>query len=236
MLDAVLFDLDGTLLPMDLDEFTKTYFGLLARTASAWGYNDREALIASVWAGTKSMVTNDGTKTNYEAFWEKFEKVIGRDCKADVPKFDAFYENDFNLARSVCGENPYAKAAVEAARGVANKVILASNPLFPRVATEARLSWVGLSGDDFDWVTDYSNSCFCKPNPEYYKDIIKRFSLDPSRCLMIGNDVQEDMLPANACGLEVFIVEDCIINRTGEEITCNHGTCEEMVDFLKKVK
>lgn len=30
MIKAILFDLDGTLLPMDQDEFTKGYFNLLA--------------------------------------------------------------------------------------------------------------------------------------------------------------------------------------------------------------
>ncbi len=236
MLDAILFDLDGTLLPMDNDEFTKTYFGLLAKSAYAWGYTDSEGLIASIWAGVKSMVKNDGTKSNYEAFWERFQKAIGRDCSKDVPKFDRFYENEFNLARAICGEAPLARAAVEAARRAAKHVILASNPLFPRVATENRMSWVGLSPDDFDWITDYSNSGFCKPNPEYYKDILKRFSLDPSRCLMIGNDVQEDMRAANSCGIDVFIVDDHIINRTGEEISCKHGTYEEMVKFLDSLK
>ena len=32
--DAVLFDLDGTLLPMELEKFTNTYFGLLAKKAA----------------------------------------------------------------------------------------------------------------------------------------------------------------------------------------------------------
>ena len=31
---TVLFDLDGTLLPMELEEFTNTYFGLLAKKAA----------------------------------------------------------------------------------------------------------------------------------------------------------------------------------------------------------
>ena len=31
---AVLFDLDGTLLPMDQDIFVKSYFGLLAKKLS----------------------------------------------------------------------------------------------------------------------------------------------------------------------------------------------------------
>ena len=64
---VILFDLDGTLLPMDQDEFVKAYFGLLAKKLSAFGY-EPEKLIQSIWMGTKAMITNDGSKTNEEAF------------------------------------------------------------------------------------------------------------------------------------------------------------------------
>ena len=37
---AILFDLDGTLLPMDLDQFTEGYFHLLAQTAAPYGYRE----------------------------------------------------------------------------------------------------------------------------------------------------------------------------------------------------
>ena len=38
---TVLFDLDGTLLPMDLDAFIHTYFGLLAQKAAPYGYEPK---------------------------------------------------------------------------------------------------------------------------------------------------------------------------------------------------
>ena len=51
MLQAILFDLDGTLLPMDNDYFTKVYFRHLAATAAQWGYTDSGLLVKAVWAG-----------------------------------------------------------------------------------------------------------------------------------------------------------------------------------------
>ena len=48
---TVLFDLDGTLLPMDQDLFTKKYFGALAAKLAPHGY-DPEQLIKGVWAGS----------------------------------------------------------------------------------------------------------------------------------------------------------------------------------------
>ena len=60
---TILFDLDGTLLPMDQDEFVNGYFKFLVKKAFSRGY-EPEKLIRSIWAGTKSMVMNDGSR-NY---------------------------------------------------------------------------------------------------------------------------------------------------------------------------
>ncbi|MBQ2841142.1 MAG: HAD family hydrolase [Oscillospiraceae bacterium] len=236
MLEAILFDLDGTLLPMDNDLFTKVYFGYLAETASKWGYTDKEKLISGILAGVKSMVKNNGTKPNEQAFWETFSAVIGKDCSDDIKRFDSFYENEFEKAREITGDASRAKEAVNAAHEKAKHVILASNPIFPRVGTKTRLSWAGLTPEDFDWVTEYSNSCFCKPNPEYYRDILNRFGLTPSNCLMVGNDMQEDFAAASSLGIPCFIVTDNLINRTDEEIACPHGTYSDMIEYIKSLR
>ena len=52
---AILFDLDGTLLPMDQEVFTKGYFKALASVLCPMGL-EADALTAAVWAGTKAMV------------------------------------------------------------------------------------------------------------------------------------------------------------------------------------
>lgn len=233
MLDAILFDLDGTLLPMDTDEFVKGYLGLLAKTAGKWGYDSPEALVKSLWAGVGAMMKNDGLRTNFDAFWEAFSATMGRDCFRDVPKFDSFYENEFMMLSSFATANHLAKEAVAAAREKAKYVILASQPMFPGVATKMRLSWTGLTGDDFDWITHYLNSNFCKPSVGYYRDIVKRFSLDPAKCVMIGNDVGEDIIPTSSLGMQGYLVTDYLINRKDAEITCPIGSYSDMVEFIK---
>ena len=175
MLQAILFDLDGTLLPMDNDYFTKVYFQHLAATAAQWGYTDAKLLVKAVWAGVESMVKNDGSRTNYDAFWQTFGAVMGPDSLKDIPKFSTFYENDFHKARSATSPAPLAGKAIELAHQKADKVILATNPIFPANGDATRLSWIGLKMEDFDLVTDYQNSCHCKPNPAYYQDILTQF-------------------------------------------------------------
>ena len=207
MIDTVLFDLDGTLLPMDQDEFVNTYMGLLARKMAPHGY-DANHLIAAVWAGTSAMVENDGAKTNEEAFWDDFCTIFGQTARNDLPLFEEFY-----------------------AKGVT--AALATNPLFPAIATRQRIRWAGLDPEDFALVTTYENSRHCKPNPAYYRDILAALGRDPGQCLMVGNDVGEDMVPAREVGMQVFLLTDCIINKKGLDIEAYpHGGFGELKDFL----
>lgn len=235
MLQAILFDLDGTLLPMDNDYFTKVYFQHLAATAAQWGYTDARLLVKAVWAGVESMVKSDGSRTNYDAFWQTFGAVMGPDSLKDIPKFSTFYENDFHKARSATFSAPLAQKAVELAHRKAGKVILATNPIFPANGDATRLSWIGLKMEDFDLVTDYQNSRHCKPNPAYYRDILSQCGLDASNCLMIGNDMQEDVEAARAVGLQVYLLNDHVIHRTDAPITCPNGSYEELIQYLEQL-
>ena len=166
MKQAILFDLDGTLLPMDMNAFMKAYFGGLATKAREWGYTDSEALVAAIWGGTAAMVKNDGSRSNEAAFWTRFSEIMGKDAGADIPKFDAYYTKEFHAVKATTLACPQAVEAVKTAKQKAERVILATNPIFPRVAILARLSWIGLEESDFDLITDYHNSCHAKPNPD----------------------------------------------------------------------
>ena len=98
MIKAILFDLDGTLLPMDQDEFTKGYFKLLAAKLAPYGYEPK-TLIDTVWAGTAAMVKNTGAQTNEAAFWERFSRTYGAEKTGrDKPLFEEFYADDFQRA------------------------------------------------------------------------------------------------------------------------------------------
>ncbi|MBQ8288809.1 MAG: HAD family hydrolase [Clostridia bacterium] len=211
---TVLFDLDGTLLPMDQDLFTKTYFKGLAKKMMPFGY-DPEQLIASVWAGTKAMVTNDGSRTCEEAFWDKFASLLGEDIREKEPVFADFYANEFQSVQSVCGCNPEAAKLVRDLKAVGYRVVLATNPLFPAIATESRTRWAGLEPDEFELVTTYENSRFCKPNPAYYQEILEKIGAIPEECIMVGNEVKEDMIPTAKLGMPNFLLTDCLLNKDG---------------------
>lgn len=230
----VLFDLDGTLLPMDQEKFTEGHFKLLAKKLAPCGYEPQK-LIRTIWAGTAAMVENDGRRTNEQVFWETFCGIYGERAVADRALFDAFYEEDFEGARAFCGQNGEAVQALHGIRAMGLRAVLATNPIFPEAATRKRIRWAGLSHSDFELVTTYENSRYCKPNLAYYREILERIGADAGECLMVGNDVEEDMVAAKM-GLSVFLMTDCLINRAGRELTgfCR-GSFSELLAHVREL-
>lgn len=233
MIKVILFDLDGTLLPLEQNEFVKMYFGTLAKKMTQYGYNP-DKLVETIWTGTIAMTKNDGTKTNEDAFWEVMNKSFDKDCKVDLDKFDDYYRNEFAMVKSVCGYNPNASRVVSILKDRGLRLILATNPLFPSIATENRAIWAGLNPSDFELITTYEDSHYCKPNPNYYLEILGKLNVDPSECIMIGNDVSEDMI-ARELGMEVFLLTDCIINKNNVDIDIYpHGGFDELIEYLNE--
>lgn len=233
-INTVLFDLDGTLLPMDQDEFVKAYFGALAKKLSGHGY-EPEKLIATVWQGTKAMVQNDGSCTNEEAFWKVFTACYGEGSREDIPVFDAFYRGEFQKVQQVCGFAPESAEIIRFLKERGVQVILATNPIFPAVATQSRIRWAGLEPEDFSHITTYENSRFCKPNLAYYQQICEELSIAPSQCLMVGNDVEEDMV-TQQLGMDTFLLMPCLLNRKDLDISrFRRGDFSDLAAYLRSI-
>lgn len=132
--------------------------------------------------------------------------------------FDEFYWKEFQAAKGLCGVNPSAAIAVHTVKEMGLRVALATNPIFPAVATQSRIRWAGLESEDFELYTTYENIGYCKPNPDYYREIAKRLGVSPEGCLMVGNDVTEDMV-ASETGMQVFLLTDCLINKERKDIS-----------------
>lgn len=228
----VLFDLDGTLLPMEQDLFINTYFKKLAVKLAPYGY-EPEALINAIYKGTGAMIKNTGEITNEDAFWKVFSGIYGEDKLKDKPVFDEFYKNEFQSVKEVCGFNEKAAETVKELKKRGYRVALATNPVFPTIATESRIRWAGLEPEDFEYYTTYENSSYCKPSTEYYLEILSKLKVSPEECIMIGNDVKDDMI-AQSIGMEVFLLTDCIINKDNEDISHYlSGSFDDIFEVLK---
>jgi len=232
-LKTILFDLDGTLLPMNQEAFVQAYLGLLVRKLAPHGY-DPKALADAIWKGTEVMIRNDGSQRNEQAFWQHFCTVFGEEARADEPIFDEFYRTDFQQVQHACGFAHEAASIIGLCKELGLRMVLATNPLFPAVATHSRIRWAGLKPEDFEWVTTYENACFCKPNPAYYQEIIDRLGLNPAECMMVGNDAGEDLVAAKL-GMRVFLLTDCLINRKGVDISAYpNGSFAELAAYIQE--
>lgn len=230
---AVLFDLDGTLLPMDNDIFTKGYFTELAKKLSPLGIAPEE-LVSAVWAGTKAMVKNKGQKPNCEIFWETFSVITEMDSTDFRRESDNFYSNEFANVKKYTGENLLAVDAVRTIREKGIKVICASNPIFPLNGQIMRLSWIGLNADDFDYISSYESESFCKPDPEYYKALCRKAGVEPAECFFVGNDEEEDMYAAESIGIDCYLINDWKIPSKKNPWKGRSGTFEEFYKLLKE--
>ncbi len=231
---AVLFDLDGTLLPMEQDAFIKNYFIGIGKSLAKHGY-ESEKIVSTVWTATLAMLQNDGAMLNEELFWKRAREIYGKNVRDDEPHFNAFYEENFDELKSTCSYNPKAKQVLDILQDKGYTVALATNPVFPRIATHKRIGWAGLDKSRFKLITTYENSRYCKPNPAYYLDIVKALGVEPTECLMVGNDVREDMI-AESLGMKVFLLTDCLINRDGKDISAYpHGNFDDLIAFVQKL-
>lgn len=209
MLDAVLFDLDGTLLDIDLHAFLRDYFEALGPTLSELAGPDFDArtALAAVVRSTDAMCAVSGERTNREVFESSFRELTGTDLSdaRAADRIDRFYREEFPLLRGAHGPRNGGRSAVRAARASGYALALATNPIFPAAAIHERVRWAGLSVDDFDVITSYENMRGCKPSADYFEQTAGLLGVDPARCLMVGDDAAMD-LPAAVTGMRTFYV------------------------------
>jgi FMN phosphatase YigB (HAD superfamily) len=237
MIKAVCFDLDGTLLPMDVDQFCVHYFGMLARHMAPHGYEPKK-LINTIMLSSKGMYENDGSRTNEQVFWDLFCGVFGDAARKDEPKFATFYEKDFDKARAACGFDAAAAPALRACKEMGLRVCVATNPLFPRIATYKRLQWAGIDPDEVEFFTAYEDSSFCKPSAGYFRYVTEKLGLSPAECLMVGNDVREDVVASTAFGMHSFLLlNDFLLNKDHVDITTlPRGNFDDMLAYVMKLR
>ncbi len=233
MLNTILFDLDGTLLPFIEKEFIHSYFERLTNCVVPLGY-EKENFIKVLWAGTMDMIANTGEKSNRDAFWEKFCALLGADAMQLETVIDEFYGNDFDRVREVLRESRDCAPLIRSLKDKGYTLVLATNPIFPTVAVHTRLGWVGLQSEAFDHITTYENSCFAKPNPEYYRAILRQIHKQPEECVMLGNNPSDDG-SAEQAGIKSILITDYLQNDNNLPLTQEQMCFTEMVQWLESL-
>ncbi len=207
MIKAILLDLDDTLLENPTDAFVRNYLALLEEFLQRHLHlpHTADAVLAATTAVIRSQdPRTSNLETFYAALLERLE-VERADFQAAM---DVFYREVYPRLAPTTQPHPGVHKLLEAllARGL--QLVVATSPIFPRVAIEQRLAWAGVPVEDvpFALVTTLENMHYTKPHPAYYEETLARVGVQADEAMMVGNHWQNDILPAHAAGLHTFWV------------------------------
>ena len=229
---AILFDLDGTLCPMELDEFLGGYFKDIARFAAEQGV-DGEKFACAFGAGASAMAKREpGGKTNYDVFWDAFFTMFDCDGTDWEEMFARYYETRFGAIGEGVQANPATRRAIDALVAKGYPLVLATQPMFPRRAVEWRLAWGGVGDAPFRYISTYENSSAVKPQVEYYAEILANCGISADEVLMVGNNTLDDLASAKL-GCDVYLVTDHLMDPEGRGLEgVKHGTMDEFAAWV----
>lgn len=231
-MEAVLFDLDGTLLPVDTMKFVAKYFNAVAQWfAPLFAPDEFQRML---WKAVGAMIeTSHPHETNAEAFTRAFQEVTGLAPHEFMPTFELFYRDGFPRLRDGIAPNPLAAEVVNLSRQLGCKVILATNPVYPENAILQRMEWAGLKPEQFDLITTYEGMHACKPSLDYFQELLSLIECEPGQCLMVGNDTLEDMV-ASKLGIDTFLVEEFLIESPNGVAPHWRGSLRDLGDLLRR--
>lgn len=232
-INTILFDLDGTLLSIDMKEFETIYYTNLSKAFQNLVAPDK--FMSILYGSVKTMVKNTDKRTNEDVFMEALKLQVGDEFPRYQEHFHNFYKKDFGVLREAVNENSVILNALEILKDKGYELVIATNPLFPREAINQRIQWANLIHDDFSHITYFEESHYCKPNVEYYKEILETLDKKPEECMMVGNDALED-LAAGKIGLKTYLITNHLLNRNGIDYQADYeGTYLDFLAFAKSL-
>ena len=204
-LRAWLIDLDDTLLDLDSSAFAerhiKAFIAYLLAHAPDAKIDYRDAIRRTLDGATSS---SDAQYSNHERLNAAFAHMVNMSADDITALSEQFYANEFHKLKENARPLEDGKALIEAARQSGCSLVLATNPIFPKTATLARMEWAGLDPTDFILLTTVEEMHFLKPDPAYYEEILALIDMQPDEVLMIGDTLEHDILPASRIGIRAL--------------------------------
>lgn len=206
MMLTLLLDLDDTLLNTNIESFIPAYFQALAKALAP--FVTSELMLRALMSGTKRMMENqDFSQTLEQVFSATYYSQMNSTREALRDALEHFYAHDFPLLRELTSPRPDAKPFVDWAFSKGYRIAIATDPLFPSVATEHRLRWAGFDPAQFELVSSFERFHFTKTNPAYYSEVLGHLGWPEGPVLMVGNDMERDILSAKKLGLATYHVD-----------------------------
>lgn len=234
-IDAILFDLDGTLLRVQMTEFIPRYIEGLAEHCREYVKPKKFARV--MLGAIRGLIRDngDGRMTNEQRVYSTLQQQLSIPEFVLRESFQRFAAGQLDSLQELVRPIPLARKILAECQRRGVTLVLATNPVFPEFMIQARLRWGNLDDIPFHHLTSFENSCYCKPQSGYFREIVDQLELDPERCLMVGNDTHQD-LSAAAIGMKTFLVDTWIVEREGTQWPCeNRGDHGALQHFLQQL-
>ena len=229
---TLLLDLDDTLLDTNLDAFMPAYFHALAQHLA--NHTTPNTMLRALIAGMNLMnESEDPTRSLQQIFDSDFYPKLGVPRDELIDPLEDFYDNVFPTLAQHTQLRPGAVPLVEWALSCGYRIAIATNPLFPRKATYHRLRWAGFDPARFELVSTFEHFHFTKTHPAYYAEVLGRLGWPEGPILMVGNDVEQDLIPAHRLGLKTYLVDGDSTLSSGFEAGC--GKLEDLRPWLESI-
>lgn len=213
MLEAILFDLDNTLILFDENEYFKSYISKIALWFS--DLMPEPVFKKRLMTASQALLQNNGEMLNVDFYFNVFAKDF--EDKKDLywQRFKDFYATQYDQFESLVTVPNGLKTVMQRLLATNLKLVIASNPMFPLNIQLKRLSWAGIADIPYALITHIENMTYCKPRLEYYQQICEMINVPPSNCLMVGNDPVNDLIVAKL-GMKTYLTLDCVrFDRSG---------------------
>lgn len=234
MRDTFLFDLDGTVLPMDFDKFMELYFYNIGEYFK--DVIEPKELVKNILISTEVMVKTNDNQSNEDLFMNHFDSLIEGSIEDYKPMFYDFYNSMFDNVKASTHKSKYMRKSIDLLKEKGYKVVLATNPLFPMIANHHRIRWAGFEPSEFEYISSFETNHYCKPHLEFYKEVLENINKDPENCYMVGNDVYDD-LSSGKLGIETYLITNHMLNKHNQEVKPNHqGTYYDFYKFVQKLE
>jgi FMN phosphatase YigB (HAD superfamily) len=229
---GILFDLDGTLLQVEMKKFIPAYTRGLAACFN--DVADPKRFAKGLLQATFALLhRQDGSQSNESFFLTLLADRLEIEADLFRLRLQQYCAEGLSQLSPLVQSHTLARCVLDRCREAGLRVVLATNPVFPRAVVEARMDWGGLLDFPFELVTSYENSRFCKPHPGYFADILDFLELTPAQCLMVGNDTELD-LAARHTGMATFLVDTWLEDRcSGVFATDYRGDLADLYRFVK---
>ncbi|PLX74208.1 MAG: hypothetical protein C0614_12130 [Desulfuromonas sp.] len=228
---CVLFDLDGTLVDVDMNRFIPVYLQRL--TARLGDLADPRALTAVIREAVYIMLNgSNGSQTMEQLLLNSLDGEFGIGADEYRQRLELFVEHDLPGLRPLVKGHPLARPLIETCLVNGWQPVLATNPIFPMAVVEARMQWGEIDGLPFQHVTAYETSRYCKPQAGYFHQLLDHLGTVAESCLMVGNDTEHDLAAAHV-GIQTCLLTPWLIDRTNGHYQANwQGDHEELLGLF----